>query len=122
MTDNELKFMKLFEEQILPNRKNVSIAILKQAADLVGVGINTSCRTCAARSSSDLLNKYGQMKPTYDEYLANLPKEEPKAYKAYLDELAMARQKSAGSSKKPLKETENKLPIPGEKTIVKNDN
>lgn len=71
MTDNEIKFMKLFEEKILPNRKNVSISLLKEAADLIGVGINTSCRTCAAKSSSDLLNRYGGMKPKYDEYLQN---------------------------------------------------
>jgi len=75
MRENEIAFMKLFEEQILPNRKNVGIAILKQAADLIGIGINTSCRSCAQKSSIDLLNAYSRLTPAYNIYKDNKKEE-----------------------------------------------
>lgn len=66
MTQNEIKFVERFEKEILPNRKNVNIMLLKEVASLIGVSVNSACRTCAATSSGELLNKYGLLKPVYD--------------------------------------------------------
>jgi len=68
MNEKEIEFMKFMEEQILPNRRSVSYDVLKHAGNLVGIFVNTSCRSCAQKSGMDLLNKYGQMKQAWIDY------------------------------------------------------
>ena len=71
LTQNQITFMKRMEEEILPNRKNIDIPLMVSVASLVGIKVNTSCRTCAAAGGADMLNLYGQLKPEYDKWVKN---------------------------------------------------
>lgn len=68
LSNNEIEFMKQMDELILPNRKNVDMTTLKNVGSLVGIMVNTTCRTCATKGGVDMLNLYGQLKSIWDEY------------------------------------------------------
>ena len=65
LSDKQIEFMKYMESTVLPNRRNVSYDVLGKAGSYVGIAINTSCRSCAQKSGTDLLNMYGSLKPTW---------------------------------------------------------
>ena len=67
--------MIFMEKSIIPNRRNVSYDALITAGNMVGIPINTSCRNCAGKSGTDLLNKYGQLKHAWGEYKKTSVKE-----------------------------------------------
>jgi hypothetical protein len=69
LSDKQIEFIEFMEKAILPNRREVGYETLQHAGNLVGISINTSCRTCAAKSGTDLLNLYGRLHPSYLEYL-----------------------------------------------------
>ena len=73
LSSNQILFMKRMDEEILPNRNNVNMATLKNVGALVGIDVNASCRTCAAKGGNDMVNLYGQLKPAYEEYLKAIP-------------------------------------------------
>lgn len=66
---NEIQFVQLMEAAIIPNRKNVDIGTLAMVGSLVNIPINQSCRSCAAKGGTDMLNLYNQLKPKYDLYM-----------------------------------------------------
>jgi len=76
LTDKQIEFMKYMESTVLPNRRNVDYNVLIKAGSYVGISINTSCRTCAHKSGTDLLNMYGSLKPAWLEWQTAQKKEE----------------------------------------------
>ena len=68
MTENEVKFMVYFKENILPNRNRVSTEMVRQAASLAGITPNLTCGTCLHNAAIDLLNLYGRVTPAYETY------------------------------------------------------
>lgn len=69
ITQKQIEFIIYFQNSILPNRNNVSFDALQYAGSLVGVPVNTSCRTCAQKSGVDLLNLYTSLLPVYTDFL-----------------------------------------------------
>lgn len=67
---NEITFMSRMESELLPNRAHVNAATMKEIGALVGISINSGCRTCAQKGGVDLLNLYGRLQPAYKEYLS----------------------------------------------------
>jgi hypothetical protein len=76
LTDKQIEFMKRMEKEILPNRRNIGYDQLISVGSLIGISINTSCRSCAQKSGADLLNLYGSLRPTYDKWLVEQSKKE----------------------------------------------
>ena len=74
---NEIIFMSRMEKEILPDRKHINSATLKEVGALVGISINTSCRSCIPAGGADMLNLYGQLKVQYGEYMKELKDKEP---------------------------------------------
>ena len=84
---NEILFMERMANELLPNRQHVPIPTMVEVGALVGIAVNGTCRSCTQASAADLLNKYSQLKPAYDEYLKNKPQEVFTKYEAtILDE------------------------------------
>lgn len=75
MKQNEIDFMVLYESEILPNRQSASGNLLEKAGKLIGIVVDRSCRSCTEQSSGQLLNIYGAMKPTFDQWIKDHPKE-----------------------------------------------
>lgn len=76
LSDKQIEFMKYMESTVLPNRRNVDYNVLIKAGSYVGISINTSCRSCAHKSGTDLLNMYGSLKPSWLEWQTAQKKEE----------------------------------------------
>jgi hypothetical protein len=68
MKTNEIEFMLYMEQHILPHRRTVDYDVLITAGNFVGIHINTSCRSCASKSGIVLINKYGQLKKSYEDW------------------------------------------------------
>lgn len=69
LTRNQIEFMERMEKEILPNRKCVSMTLLKEVGGLIGVIVSPNCRTCASKVGVEMLNIYSSLKPVYGEYL-----------------------------------------------------
>lgn len=72
LTDKQIEFMKFMESDVLPNRRKIGYDTLIHAGNMVGIPINTGCRSCASKGGMDLINLYGQLKPEYLKYLEDL--------------------------------------------------
>lgn len=80
MTTNEINFCEYFEKTMLPNRRNITIVMLKQCERLLGGSLGIEdCTSCMHRVAVDLMNLYNRLLPFYQEYKDSLiPVEEKK--------------------------------------------
>ena len=73
MTDNEIKFCEYFETTMLPNRRNISMEMLKHCETLLGGSFGIQdCTSCMHRVAVDLMNLYNRLVPFYQEYKNSL--------------------------------------------------
>jgi len=68
LTDKQIEFMKRMELEVIPHKRNIDYDTLISVGSLVGIFINTACRSCAQKSGMDLMNLYGSLTPKYQEW------------------------------------------------------
>jgi hypothetical protein len=85
LNDKQIEFMKYMETTVLPNRNKIGYETLQYAGNLVGISINTGCRSCAQKSGMDLVNLYGQLKPAWITYHEQLKLKETIQYTNYIE-------------------------------------
>lgn len=68
LTENELKFLELWETKVLTHKYNINVADIDEAAKLIGFHKQGNCASCNRNAAIDLNNKYNQMKSAYVNY------------------------------------------------------
>jgi hypothetical protein len=108
LSENDLAFMKIWQEKILANKNNINLSDLDTAAELIKHRRTGTCSSCNRNDVIDINNKYNQMLNQYNGYLSDVKKKE--------DEVQNAKNEL---KKKEICEPEESIGILNQKNILK---